>query len=186
MKNPRSYSPLALAIFLSACSTMPVTQQPAKAAAAPVVDLTPARQSCSALQNQLLPQLPFQIRALMHWKATSATDPLQPTGQQWPACEIRVNTNGATILKLGLSPDFMNAALERLDWQTGTPQTNAYAADGPNSHVQAYTQGQSLAVVGYEFGPRADQCPKNQPIAACTVPQKQWNYQMKLLVLMKK
>ncbi len=172
-------------IILVGCTTT----QSEKASVSPLpssapVNLLAAQQICAGLKTQLQTQLPYQVQSVMHWQSFGAADPLQPTGPQYPACQIRIKTDGATILKLGLSPDFMSTTLERLNWQS-TPATTAYAADGPNSHVVGLINGRELAVLGYRFAPLPNACSSNQPIAACDVPQKQWDYQMKLLVLEK-
>lgn len=154
--------------------TMPVV------ATAP--DLTAAKQSCDTLKAQFQTQLPFQLLSQLQWNTLAVLDPTQPAGPMFPACQVDLHTDGLTIEKLGLTPNFVTATLERLDWQPGPSN---YAADSATGHQEAMITNNQLAIINYTFAPVAGACPSNKPISACKVPRKKWDYQLRMIVLAK-
>ena len=184
---------LLISFFLSACATVETPTRlmsekavvtaaaPAIAASVPLPDLTSAQQICSTLKSQFQIQLPLQVQSQLHWQAVATHNPLQANAILSPACQISWQTSGFTIEKYGLTPDFVTATLERLNWQ-GNAQTNAYTADSPVGHQEALANGDQLALINYTFAPPAHVCPSGQPIAACKFSKKKWRYDLKVWI----
>jgi hypothetical protein len=183
---------LLTSIFLAACTT--TTQLPQQAitptkATAPLAPLTPAavptvmpdtapaQQICDQLKAQFQTQLPYQILNQLQWQATVSRNPLTPNAPLSAVCHVHMASTGLILLTQGLTPNFMSATLERLNW-AGNAQTDAYAADSPIGHQEALANGMQLAVINYTFQPPAKACPNNQPIAACKYPKKKWLYEL--------
>lgn len=159
-------------------STLPLTAlTPATPVAMP--DLTPAQQTCDQLKAQFQTQLPYQILNQLQFKAAVSRNPLLANAPLSPVCHISMNSTGLILLNQGLTPNFMGATLERLDWASNG-QTNLYAADSPIGHQEAFMNSNNtqLAIINYSFQPPAKACQTNQPIAACKYSQKKWLYQL--------
>jgi hypothetical protein len=144
-------------------------------------NLTSAQKNCDQLKSQLQAQLPLHVLQLMHWQVMARPDPVQPGAPLLAVCQLQLATDGATIEKLGLTPAFMTAALERLDWSADAA-LNIYAADSATAHREAMRNGAYKAIISYEFAPPVGACPNNQPIAACKVTKKKWLYHLELIV----
>lgn len=182
---------LLSALLLAACSTssdiQSVQNTPSihavPAAVTPVAPDTHAIQAaCDQLQQQFQTQLPAPILNLMHWQVSVEQNPLinQPT--MVPVCQLHLATDGATIEKLGLTPQFMTATLERLDW-TQNAMAIAYAASSPTADRSVMVQNKQIAVIHYQYAPPAQACPGNQPIAACKLARKKWLYELDVEIL---
>lgn len=176
-------------LVLSACSTstptatspspiavpkMPVAQLPVTPSDA---DLAKAQQFCQDLHQKLQVQLPAQALSKIHFNVRTVNNPFA-ANKLSAACIIDWNTDGGTIQKLGLTPNFMIDTLERLDWQTPTNLTS-FTADGPTDHQQAMQKDQWQGLVNYAFVPPAGACSNNQPLAACKFSKKKWLYALK-------
>ncbi len=189
--------PLVFSLLLSACATTqaplvmtPATTPPmtpsaatliAPASPAPLVmpDLTSAQQACNALNAQFQTQLPFRVLNLIRWQVTGVQDPLQPNAGLIPACVLTMHTDGATIQRQGLTPDFIHATLERLDWMPGPIN---YNADSPIGHQEAMINVNQLAVIHYTFAPPPKACAATQPLANCKFSKKKWRYDMQTVI----
>lgn len=179
---------LLSALLLAACSTVSksVSTEPAAHPVAPVIqsapDLHSAQEICDALTTQFQTQLPAPILKLMHWQVGLMQNPLVTQAAVVPTCQLHLSTDGATIEKLGLTPQFMTATLERLDWLQND-QTNQYAASSPTAERLVMMRDHYTAVIDYHYAPPQNACPDNMPIAACKVPRKKWLYQLLMVVL---
>lgn len=176
------------ALLLSGCATVSTTStdvttfpkakpsaQPSTPAAA-AVDLTSTQQFCDQLKQQFVTQLPSPVLNGLKFSTVAGVNPLTQQGNA-ALCQIGWQTNGDTVLRNGLTPDFMRATLDRLGWQT-PPQLQMYSADSPVAHRLAMTNGQYIAAINYSFAPPAGKCSSDQPIAACKFPRKQWLYRL--------
>ena len=176
------------ALLLTACSTVSksVSTEPAAQQTTPVTqpapDLHPAQAICDQLTTQFQTQLPAPILNLMHWQVGLMQNPLVTQPAVVPTCQLRLSTDGATIEKLGLTPQFMVATLERLDWAQNA-ETNQYAASSPTAGRLVMMHDHATAVMDYQYAPPKNACPSNAPIAACKVPRKKWLYQLSMAVL---
>lgn len=179
------------ALLLAACSTdshresmhtaQPIPAAPtAVAPAAP--DMHAIQATCDQLQQQFQTQLPAPILNLMHWQVSMEQNPLINQPSIVPVCQLHLSTDGATIEKLGLTPQFMNATLERLNW-TQNAMAIAYAASSPTADRSVMVQDKQMAVIDYQYAPPAQACPNNQPISACKVVRKKWLYELNVAIL---
>jgi len=176
-------------LLLAACSTVSQSVATKKEAVKQTVaviqsapDLHAAQAVCDQLNGQFQTQLPAPILNLMHWQVLVMQNPLVTQPAIIPICQVHLATDGLTIEKLGLTPQFMTATLERLDWLQND-ETNKYTASSPTAQRLAMMHDHYTAVIDYHYAPPKNACPSNAPIAACKVPRNKWLYQLSMAVL---
>jgi hypothetical protein len=185
---------LRVALFLSGfmlvgCATLPESvsannsaRKPSSSVVLPAQNMPALQTICDQLQAQFQTQLPAPILHLMRWQVSLIKNPLNGETVPVPACQISLSTDGATIERLGLTPQFMVATLERLDWQQNQV-TQQYTANSATGGRLVMMQDHTTAVLDYDYAPEKNICPLSQPIAACKIARKQWLYRLSVTVL---
>ena len=129
-----------------------------------VVYTPPASDMCANWLAALQPAIPIPFAL----ETAYFTDFEQNRGT---ACQLRAEGNGNNFANIVDPSRALDALLTPLGW------TLVNGADGPTGTGREYTNGNLVAIVFVKWKPSADaNCPKDQPISACSLTPEQRLY----------
>ncbi len=132
--------------------------------AAPTMGASP-----SPITSTLCTDFGVQVSNTLHVsvvKTESAPFEDYVTKAKGTGCGLTAKGTGANFQDQGKVATSLRTLFTGLGWK----QDNAYDADGPTGTASGYRQNSALALVSVKWAPAPDaNCPKDQPISACTL-----------------